>query len=68
MKPRNEQRWINGDYRLTPEGNLAHKRWLNPDGSYKVGVELENEKMRVELEIMARRLLEFVKTYPSAPS
>ena len=49
------------DYALTPEGTLAHKRWLAPDGTRKEGIELEKEQLRVELEIIAAKLLELAK-------
>jgi len=49
------------DYALTPEGTLIHRRWLTPEGRRKEGVELEKEQLRVELEIIASKLLELVK-------
>ena len=52
-----EQRWVTTDYRVTADGGLTHKRWLNSDGTRKTGVELEKEKMRVELESISRRLI-----------
>ena len=45
------------DYALTPQGTLVHKRWINPDGTRKEGVELEKEQLRVDLELIAQRLL-----------
>src|SRR3990167_10373806 len=51
------QRWVTTDYRVTADGGLTHKRWLNSDGTRKTGVELEKEKMRVELESISRRLI-----------
>ena len=45
------------DYALTPQGTLVHRRWLNPDGSRKEGLELEKEQLRVELEVIADTLL-----------
>lgn len=39
------------------DGFLTHKRWLNPDGSRKTGLALEEERVRVQLEKCARMLL-----------
>ena len=49
--------WDIANYTLTPEGTLVHKRWLNEDGTRKTGIDLEKEQMKVELEIMAQRLI-----------
>jgi len=48
------------DYALTPEGTLVHRRWLH-NGKRKEGIELEKEQLRVELEIIAAKLLELAK-------
>jgi len=51
-------RW--GDF-IEADGVMIHKRWRNPDGSPKTGIELEKEQMRVELEDIASRLLDLCK-------
>jgi hypothetical protein len=40
---------------------LVHKRWLNPDGSRKDGLELKKEQMLVELQQLTKRLLALAK-------
>lgn len=42
---------------ISPHGLLTHRRWLNPDGTYKTGKDLEDELLRVELERLARDML-----------
>src|SRR3990167_2980392 len=63
-----EQRWVTTDYRVTADGGLSHKRWLNPDNSLKTGLDLKREKLRVELEVMARRLVALTKEMPADES
>src|SRR3990167_7258881 len=60
------QRWVTTDYRVTADGGLTHKRWLNPDNSLKTGLDLKREKLRVELEVMARRFVALTKEMPAS--
>jgi hypothetical protein len=61
------QRWVSTDYRLTPDGTVVHKRWLNADGSRKSGVELKKEILRVDLERISERLLEIDSDLSTIP-
>ena len=63
----NGQRWVSSDYRVTPDGLLAHKRWLNPDRTWKTGAELQKEMLRVELECIARRLIALANEIADVP-
>jgi hypothetical protein len=45
----------------TPEGTSTHSRWVGDDGEYITGRVMEVEKLRVELESIARRLLKVSK-------
>ena len=49
------------NYDTVVDGVLYHKRWVNSDGTLKTGIELEREKLRVELQCIARRLVAIEK-------
>lgn len=48
------------DFRVVDD-MLVHKRWLNPDGTYKEGQELELEQLRAELERLTKRIMEIAR-------
>jgi hypothetical protein len=46
---------------VTENETLISSRWLNADGTYKTGIDLETERLRVDLEDIARRLIAISK-------
>jgi hypothetical protein len=55
-------------FEVTENGTLISSRWLNKDGTYKTGLDLETETLKVELADISRRLLSIAKRFGDVPS